>query len=338
MMNVRPVVFILPMSLSFIAACFEGVFVGLFYPLTKGAIHRDFSVIDNIPIMGKITAVLPETLRSSNFFLLILIISMIFIAMLGKIIMRYFAGLILANYMGKYAHNLRTEVFKRYLKFGKLFFDRTSNAHLNTVLLHFTGSIPRQLSALQGAATSIFTLTIYITLMVMISWQLTIVLLLGFPVLNFAVKYFIARIRRISQTQVNWSLELNRKTLDALMCIPLVKVYAREEAEHERFKTLSDMSRRTAFNMQKVRALMGPTQEILMTSIVLVLLASIILVIMRSEIKDVSKYLVFFILVRRTAGHMGFFNNKSGKFSMMRENFLSLTGNGIFTDCSAKSN
>ncbi|MEA3489012.1 MAG: ABC transporter ATP-binding protein [Candidatus Omnitrophota bacterium] len=306
--GVPPKIFILPIILSLMTAALEGLYISLFYPLADGLLKGDFKIVYNIRFLGGFIKALPESIGGTNSGIFFTILALLVGVLIIKLLCRYLATVLLTYHVVAFAHNLRTEIFDRYLTYGKFFFDRNSNSRIYTVLISFPGTIASKLLSIQTLVISFFTLAIYLIIMSLLSWPLTLVLIAGFPLFHYSLKGLISRIKKGSQHATLQMLKVSRKALDVLVCMPLIKVYAREPEEKREFDHESGEARKSAFNVEKKQQLVPVFNEFMTNIMILVLLGCIVFIVRDKGLNEIPKFLVFFLLVRRSAIHMGAFN------------------------------
>jgi subfamily B ATP-binding cassette protein MsbA len=208
----------------------------------------------------------------------------------------------------RFSNRLRKLVYERYLSFGKLFFDQHNVGYLYQVLTGYTAQIAQQLDILNSVLFSVFSLTVYFVIMLFISWPLTIFVVVVSPVLYFSVEWLFKKIRKTSESYTESYNRLAKNIMDALICIPLVKAYTNERKEKEWFDRSSDLVEGFEVSIDKKQMLIGPIQEIVVLSLVLVLVGFMAFLVIREKMGEIAGYLMFLIILRRAAGRLGSFN------------------------------
>jgi len=307
-MDVKLLYFVIPVFLSMAVALFEGLSLGLLVPLAKGVIYQDFGFTRALPVFNNIIALLPENLTKTDSFIFAFIVTLIFAAVILKNVLGYLSGLCVSYQIGRFASNLRKAVFGRCLGFGKFFFDRAGNAYLSSVVTGFPGMVAAGLSSLQHLTTTVFTLCVYIIIMCLVSWQLTLGFLLIFPIFHYSLKRLIEKMKEASKMQTSAQVNMSKHTLDAIRGITLIKLYNRENGEIKNFSNLSDEVRKAEFSMQKKNSLIAPLHELLITSMILILIIVIAFIVTTRKMQDISGFLLFFVIMRRSSASMGIFN------------------------------
>jgi len=284
--------YVVPVILSLIAAVCEGISIQILVPTFKGITNADFSFVLKIKIIGPIVSnfadIFNDVGRSNR---------IIFIALMCLILLSTFIR-IAANYWGSYlvskealgvTKRLRNRIFKNYLRFGKAFFDKTSIGFLSTIVLYFTDEIKRILFIVNTIIAYVFTLLVFLVIMIIISWKLTIFALLVFPMLHFSVSWIIEKIKRTSNVYAKWRIMQSKGVLESLSCIALIKASHTEAYEYKRFNKLNET----------VTALIA----------LLILVSVLAFVFLKEKRVNVEELIIFFYLIRRCAPLINALNN-----------------------------
>ena len=197
-MDMKLTYFLIPVFLSLLAASFEGISAGLLIPLARGVIRMDFSFVREMPVFKIILAKISQTFTVSNSTIFILLVGSVFTAAIAKNIFLYLASINVIYRVRKFSHNVRKLLFNRYLSFGKLFFDRSSQGYLHNLLVGFTSTVAQRLLEVHGAFNQFFMLIVYIILMFAISWRLTILLIIISPIFYYSLRWLIEKIKKTS--------------------------------------------------------------------------------------------------------------------------------------------
>ncbi|MFA7677403.1 MAG: ABC transporter ATP-binding protein, partial [Candidatus Omnitrophota bacterium] len=269
----------------------------------------DFSFIKETPVLKDFLNIVTPFFARPNTAIFVLLVALIFSSAILKNLFQYLSSVATLFLARQFAHNLRKRIFKRYLSFGKLFFDQNSAGSLYQILVGFSQRIATEIQVLKQALYTVFVLIVYLIIMAAISWQLLIFAVIIFPAFHYSVARLIKKIKTSSHYFAEASSELGKKISNALSCIPLVKAYKAEEKEKEWFAYASERVRSFHFSIDKKQALIGPIQEIIFLCMSLVLVGAIAFLFMREKTGDFAGYVVFFMVLRRSSGSFGVFNN-----------------------------
>ncbi len=301
-MGIKPAYFILPVFLSFGAAIFDGLSVGLLVPMARGVIGMDFGFVKDLPVFKIIVSHFPQAFvytSNPNSSIFILLVGIIFASIVLKNVLSYFSTVTASYQVRQFSKNMRNIIFSRYLSFGKLFFDRANIGQLNTILLQFTSEIAKLLTYLRDAIANVFTLIVYFVIMYMISWKFAIFALLLSPTLYYSINWLTKKIKATSKYYAESRIKQAWKIFDILSCLPLLKSYAREEEEEKNFSKLSDSVAQSRFSIDKKMLLINPIQEIVIITMLLFIIAAMAFIFIKGHTAMVSGFLVFFYILRR---------------------------------------
>lgn len=307
--EIKPTYFILPAFLSLLAAILEGVSVASLIPLVKGVVAMDFGQVKDFAFFKFIFFLFPKIFTSGNTPIFMLLVAVIFFSVILKNILQYIAALCTSFQIRTASSTMRKIIFRRYLSFGKMFFDRNNVGHLYNVLLNYTINVSNRLVNFKDLISDSFMLAVYLTIMFFISWKLTMFTILLFPILSYSLKMLIVKIKNTSKFYAESCTLLSSKISNILSCIPLVKLYANEHTEDEHFSMLSENIKNVEFSMDKKNSLIAPLQEIIMYVAILLLVILMSFMAVREKSMQISSLLVYFYALRMAYRSFGIFNH-----------------------------
>jgi ATP-binding cassette, subfamily B, bacterial len=121
-------------------------------------------------------------------------------------------------------------------------------------------------SALLGMLVNGMTLVGMIGVMFYINWRFTLIALLIAPVLFLVVYSFTRRIKKASRAVRKKQSELLSVVQEVLTSIRVVKAFAREDYEQQRFESQSLESVETALRARSIKAKLSPVVEVLVAA------------------------------------------------------------------------
>jgi len=294
----RSTYFIVGGMSSLTAAFFAGVSASLLILLTKGLVERDFAFVWRTPLLEGAMGEFLKPVLVGNLELFILVVGLVFLSACMKSVFAYAASLASLYQSNQLTHQVRTSLYSRYLSYGKLFFDRSNIGSLMDPLTRSTYMIRDMLTRLGKSFISFFILLVYVAIMFVISWKLTLLVLLIFPFVNYFIKPVVGKISEASTEVKDSYRTLMEKISNVFSCVPLVKSYAGEDEESKAFDAVSSQVSALHLKMGKRQALVVPLQEILIL-VSLVLLTSVMAYLsMRGQFGEVTVFLVYLYLLR----------------------------------------
>lgn len=286
-------------TLSFVVIPFlDGMSLLLLVPLIDGFIRGDFIFIQNLPVFGSIIALFPGLIaQNANLKLFALIMGSIVLAATLKNLCAYGFALYSEYWHGRFAGQMKQVIFGRYLSFGKMYFDRTSQGTI-TGMLGFADQIVELLRTSAAILTTFFSIIVYLIILSCISWKLTLFVLVVFPAYYYSVQWVIKLIHTTAQQRTVLSLDLNRELFNILSSIGLIKAYNREEEAQSRFAKMNDDLRSYTYQIAKKEQLIQPLQETLTIIALFLLVIAMVLMAARGEALSVASCLLFLYLSR----------------------------------------
>lgn len=301
-LDVKLTSFLAPVIFSLGASLFEGVSVGLLIPLVNGIVNMDFAFIKTTSAFRGAADLFPGISGISNTAIFISLIGIIFCTGVLKNVLQYVSGTLVSFQVRKIANSIRKNIFERYLGFGKMFYDRNNVGYLYSVLINYTSVITEQIKNVNLLLSELFMFFVYMLLMFIISWKLTLLACVLFPPLNFILKWLIRRIKKTSEYYEFSSGEISKNISNILSCMPLVKLYGYEEKEYKHFSSLSNRIQEVEFSLDKKYNLIRPMQEVFSLAIIILIVLAIVLVSVTQKKVEIAGFLMFFVLLRRAQG------------------------------------
>jgi ATP-binding cassette, subfamily B, bacterial len=121
-------------------------------------------------------------------------------------------------------------------------------------------------TALMGILTNVLTLLGIVGVMLYLNWRFTLISLAVAPVLFLAVYFFTRRIKKASRDVRKKQSELLSLVEEVLSSIRVVKAFAREDYEEERFERRSLENVETALVARSIKMKLSPVVEIIVAT------------------------------------------------------------------------
>ena len=233
--------FIFPLGIAFISTFFDAASKLLLIPVLKGIMTRDYGFVIKIPIIGSLSSNILQTipLDQHNIALFVILMAFVLMTFTLQYIFLYWALMISTAQMRFLSSQMQKAVFNRHLTFGKIFYDRVGS-EINNVILQFPEFIFEKIHKFNFTMVNMFRFTVYLVILCVLSWKLTILAAIVFPSLFFLGRLLNRKIRVISKEIVVVLREFSKQAADAIANITLVKLYQQENQESERFSRFSN--------------------------------------------------------------------------------------------------
>ncbi len=329
-LNLKIVHLFIPALMALLASCFEGASIALLVPTMKGLMEADFQFAIQNRMIGPVLEAFPEIFTGRNSAVFAVLVAVIFAAAILKNVSLYVSTALVARQVRFLSYALREKLFDCYMRFSKSYFDKASSGHLHQILIGYTEQVAGQFFVFNQTLFSFFSFCIYWALMCAISWKATLFVLLVFPLLHFMFKSLIEKIQKDSMKFSESFSEMGKKISNALGCLPFIKAISAEEHERKWFSHISKNVRDVQVRMDRKNLLIGPVQDIFTLMVVVVLVAFMAYLIVRLKEGDLSRFFVFFLLLRRSFANMGAFSSMQAALATVRGPMREITK--IFED------
>jgi ATP-binding cassette, subfamily B, bacterial MsbA len=266
---VRSELWFLPamVALAILSALFEGLSLALVIPLVQ-----TWSDVGSSSDRGWLLTMLHDAAASipAGSRLLVLL-GAIFAAILLKALVSYANMVVLGIVYGRLSHALRIAIFAKIVGRPLAETERERSGRLLDVLNNETWRATDALNSLFTMITSLGTLAVFVALLLLLSWRLTLLALLCVAVLPPLIRLITGRVKKLSQQGLEASEALVKRTWTALNSLRIIHAFGREGFETRRFNESSDRVRHIFLRMALISMTSGPGMEVLVTGVVLLL-------------------------------------------------------------------
>ena len=300
-LEIGPSYIFLPLGLSLAAAIFEGFSTGLLIPLLQGLVDSDFSFLESSIVGDFLESLWPEFFQQSSLRIFALLLGLVFVSTFIRLLLAYFSDIAFSWRMHVLAHRLRARVFEKLLTYGKQFFDQNKQGEIHNTVINFSIQIVHKLQTVHSQLKWVLMLFAYATLMVLISWELTLVVLVMLPLYHLSVSKLISGIGVASDDYARADGEMSQKLFGALSSISIVKVFGKQDKELSSFYQASQRTATAGHDIDRRSLLIYPVQELVTLVLALVLVCCIAYMVIESKAANVSGLLVYIYLLKRSA-------------------------------------
>jgi subfamily B ATP-binding cassette protein MsbA len=230
-----------------------------------------------------------------------------------------------------FSARLANAAFRRYLVFGKPFFDK-HGAGQTASILDYNHDLLNLLKKLLELISETAIVVIYLVVMVVISWKLTVVSLLVFPTMHLIRRWIAKQAAKPIAESQGQTLRVAAKSYDIHRAMPLFRAFTNEEAAARVHANLMEEIRKSDFYVWLFEGLLPRAQEI--TTLAALLFVLILAFALEGGQVSPLRLFVFFFVSRLALPRLSAFHEVELEFfkKMPRvELFLSLfNDNGKF--------
>ena len=293
--------FTLPMICSVLASGFEALTMGLLFPAVLGIISGDFSFLSSWESLAFLK--LENHMLRNSFAVLLVVACLLFVVTVVRSLSLYAGYILVSRQTNELIYQLRKILFKRYLHFGKLFYDKHNTGRMFHILTEATGRAGSMVWQLYTTTCSALTLLAYLGILLWLSPPLTLLVLLIFPSLYFALRTIMRKTSSASVLHMQELIAAVKGVQNTLTNIGLVKAYCAEKTESERFAQTAQNVSYLQYQIDKQKVRIAPIQEIVLLTFLLGLVVLTFLVSGHDE-KSVATLMLFIVVLRRASGQI----------------------------------
>ncbi|MBL4583101.1 MAG: lipid A export permease/ATP-binding protein MsbA [Pseudomonadales bacterium] len=173
-------------------------------------------------------------------------------------------GSFLGNYCLAYVanfvvHNLRSDLFNKFLTLSSSFFDQSASGHLVAkITFHVsqvTGAVTDAVKVLIREGIFVIALLSYL---LYVNWRLSLVILSITPIIAWVVGFAGKRFRGISSRIQNSMGDVTQISTEAVSGYKEVRIFGGSEIEKSRFRKISNYTRQQTMKMEATIAVSSP--------------------------------------------------------------------------------
>ncbi len=279
------------MLLGLLQSLSEGFGIGLFIPLLDVLIGRGRPGPRGQWLAGVMDGLFLGVAPDHRLTVIVLCLSG---AVLTTALLAYLHGIVFAWLDGAIGHHLRRGIFAQLLAVNFGFIEQDRSGRLLNVLGTDTWRTSEALKMLVRMIVLAGTIAVYIVLLLLMSWRLTLLVGGILLLISMTVRMITNGVRGFGERATRLNAWLGDRMVEGLEGMRVIRAFGRERYEQERFDTCSDRVRRAFLRMHLLEEAVHPIHDFLA--------AVLLLVIMFTTARtggDVSALLVFaFVLYR----------------------------------------
>jgi subfamily B ATP-binding cassette protein MsbA len=269
----------------------EGVGIGLLIPLLGGLVGGSQTQGRTQWVVSKIGSLFQNVAPDRR---LTVIVACVFAAVLANAVLSYLNTILFGWVNGNIGHNLRQRIFGQLLNVNFGYIERDHSGRLLNLLASDSWRVHDALVILVGLIVTTSTVTVYIALLFLMSWRMTLLVAAATLVISSIVRLLTRTAREVGKAVTKTNSELANRMVEGIDGMKVIRAFGREGYEQNRFDQASARLRRIMLRLNFIDGVVHPVYEILGALLVLV-----ILIFATPNPGDSSVLLVFaFVLYR----------------------------------------
>lgn len=284
------------LTLTVVASLFDGIGIGLLIPFVKVLINE-----------GKPSLPPMELTKDFNLWLSqqdsVALIVLLACALVGsftlKACLSYTAQCLTLRYQESYIANLRERLYSTYLNTPIRFFDNAQMGRIISTMQNEVINFSVMLSFVFAGITSILSLLVSLAVFLIVSWKLTIAVMVMIGLVGLGLTFLLKSIKKSSHAFLNANQELSVQILDTLSGIRIVKTYGAEAFESDKFKAACRRVEHLANEIGRKQGLIDPVTEWATLVMAMAILAASYALLISNGSLEPSQLLVFVVTLIR---------------------------------------
>lgn len=188
--------------------------------------------------------------------------ALIFALILGKALLNLAYGVTIGTARNRISQHARDRVHARYLDMPYAEFTARDGGAMMTILGAETWSLAESWQAVARMAINLCTILVFGVLLLLVSWQITLMAGLGSLLLSWLVRGLQKRAQPLGRLAVESNRRLARRMLVAMQGMRTVRAFGQEALVKARFEDASAEVRRRFDRLERLYACVGPLGEI----------------------------------------------------------------------------
>jgi subfamily B ATP-binding cassette protein MsbA len=257
-------------SLTSLATFLDGSMLLALIPISRGAAQGNFDFVWKFPLLRSL---LPNLPRAAQSFSQTFVILALFVFLLGvaRSITHFALNFATEYWLGAYSARLANFLYRRYLSFGKAYFDRQSMGRLAAVI-RYKDDLLSLFRALLRLISETLVLVVYLVVMLVISWRLALVAVMVFPALHLIRRWIKRKTSKPVAESKAKTLRIAEKAFEVLRAIPLFRAFAKEARAVEVHASLMEQVRKADLQVSVYGSVLPAAQEVITLAALLVML------------------------------------------------------------------
>jgi ATP-binding cassette, subfamily B, bacterial MsbA len=238
----------------------EGFGISLFIPFLQGLEQPVFDSDGGIWLAEALAGLFNHISPNHR---MMVIAGCIFGAILLKSLLSFSATALFGWIDMRMTHHLRSSIFERILRMDYGVIETRPSGRLFNTLSTETWRTSDALSTLVGLIISLCMITVYGTIMLLISWKLTVLVIVFMALVSMVVRLLTRHVKRLSADLTHANARFSKRMVQTIEGMKIVRAFNREPYEQKRFDTVSERISELVMRVVVAAGLVNPVYEIL---------------------------------------------------------------------------
>ncbi len=196
----------------------------------------------------------------------------IFAAIALKNVLLYINLVLFAWLNSKISHQLRTSIFQQLMAVSNSYLQSQKSGYLLNLLASETWHVSEALERLVKIVISSCTVIVFIVLLLMLSWPLTLFVALALFCISALVRFLTQRVKQFGQQALRANSQLSVRMCEGLAGMQTIRSFSQETFEKKRFDDASQIVSQVFLKLNMFSMTTSPIFEVLGAMLVLFVL------------------------------------------------------------------
>ncbi|MFP5270926.1 ABC transporter ATP-binding protein [Coleofasciculus sp.] len=297
-------------TLGILSSVSEGLGVSLFIPFLQNLSQTSNPTVSDNALIGFLNQFLSTVPTSQR---LVVIPLFIFGAIVLKNCLTYGNSVLLAWLNSRISHRLRSRIFDQLLSVSYSFLETKDSGKLLNTLATETWRTSEALGVLVNLIVSSCTTFVYVALLLLISWQLTLLVGGIMLLISLIIQFVTRQSKALGQKAVQVNAALGRRMYEGLAGMRTIRAFGREPYEQKQFDQASEQVRNIFMKLDTLSASVNPLYEVLSALLVL----SIMVIALLQDRTALPTLLTFLFILYRLQPQMQLLGGNRVKLLML---------------------
>ena len=279
-------------TLGILSSLLEGFGISLFIPFLQSLSPSSEQAISGNHLIDFLNQLL-TSFHSSQRITIIPVI--IFISILFKNALAYANSAFLAWLNSRLNHRLRSQIYSQLLRLSYSYLETQDSGKLLNTLAKETWQTIEALGVFVNLIVSSCTTFVYVTLLLLLSWQLTLLVGVIVILISLIIQFVTRKAKALGQQAVQVNGNLGSRMYEGLAGMRTIRAFGRELYEQQQFDHASQQVRDIFMRLDLISWSVGPLYEVLSALLVL----SIMVVALLRDQTTLPALLTFLLILYR---------------------------------------
>ncbi len=278
-------------ALGILSSLAEGLGISLFIPFLQSLAQTTSQSVSGNSLIGFLNQLFVRVPSNARLFIIPLCI---LASVILKNCLLYSSTILFSRLNWRISHQLRSSIFKQLLSVSYSFLDRHQSGKFLNILDKETWQTSQALSILVCLITSSCTIIVFVILLFLISWKLTLLIAVVMLLISLSIQTVTCQVKNLGKQAAQANAVFVTQALEGLTGMRVIRAFGRESYEQEHFERASDQVCTAFRKLDVISGAVNPLSEVLSTA-----LLTCILVIALQNQANLPTLLTFIFMLYR---------------------------------------